>query len=115
MVAAMLRQSATRGCKMSAARQVADMYQLWDTDEGRELKFTLTHATAAQQLQTLKFASSSGQGSMNRIRLASSVETLLGTLIQADPSVHSCDDDDDLQSIVLLADLVYIVTLWLSV
>jgi len=108
MVAAMLQQSATRGPTMCAPRQVADMYQLWNTDEGRELKFTFTHATAAQQLQTLKFSTASGQGSMNRIRIASSVETLVGTLIQADPSIDSRDDDNDFQSVVLLADLVNI-------
>ena len=46
---------------------------------------------------------------MNRIRIASSVETLVGTLIQTYPSIDSSDDDNDFQSVVLLADLVNIV------
>ena len=103
-------QSAARGSiTMSAPRQVADMYQLWNTVEGRELQFTLTHITASQQLQTLKFSAGSGQGSMNRMRIASSVETLIGTLIQADPSIESSDDDNGFQSVVLLGDSVNIL------
>ena len=111
MVAAMLKQSAVRGCTMTAARQVADMYQLWNTSEGRELHFSLIHASASEQLHNIKLSppgSNQGGAGMDRVRLASTVETLLGTLKQAaaSPDIDDDEDDDDWQSAVLLADLV---------
>ena len=106
---------------LSAARQVADLYQLWETPEGRELHFSLAHASAAQELQRtgLQVVQTSSTDpnrnrkdiidSLSHVRLPSAVETQLSTLQQAaEPSLTA---DDDWQSAVLVADLINSSTL----
>lgn len=102
---------------LSAARQVADLYQLWETPEGRELHFSLAHAAAAQELQrTGRQVVRNPDGdrkdaidALSLVRLPSAVETQLSTLQQA--AMPSLTADDDWQSAVLVADLVNSSTL----
>ncbi len=99
--------------RLSAAKQVADLYQLWGTPEGKELGRSLAHATAVQDLQRVvasqKIPSSPNADhgksdiidSLNHIRLPSAIELLLSKLEQM--------EDNQLEeptSIILLADLV---------
>lgn len=99
---------------LSAARQVADMYQLWETPEGCELHFSLAHKTAALELQrtarqvvqtsTENSSQKDAFDSISRVRLPSAVETQLNSLQQAtEPSLTT---EDDWQSAVLVADLI---------
>lgn len=100
---------------LTAARQVADLYQLWETPEGRELHFSLAHAAAAKELERtgrqLIVPTSSDDSarknvidSLGHVRLPSAVETQLSTLQRA--TVPSLTADDDWQSAVLVADLI---------
>lgn len=106
---------------LSAARQVAELYQLWETPEGRELHFSLAHASAAQELQrtgrqVVQTCSEDPNrdrkdiiDSLSHVRLPSAVETQLSTLQQA--CSPSLTPDDDWQSAVLVADLINSSTL----
>lgn len=104
---------------LSAARQVADLYQLWETPEGRELNFSLAHTSAAQELQRTgrQVVQTSSDDpnrkdviySLSRVRLPSAVETQLSSLQQA--AVPSLTAEDDWQSAVLVADLINSSTL----
>jgi hypothetical protein len=99
--------------QLSAARQVADLYQLWETPQGRELHFSLAHASAAQELRRIGRQIAGSQDpkveSLSHVRLPSAVETQLSTLQQA--VVPSLTADDDWQSAVLMADLINSSTL----
>lgn len=106
--------------RLSAARQVADLYQLWSTPEGRQLHFSLAHTAAVQDLQRVvsqkippaaEAVDSCGDHQneimegLNHVRIPSAVEQLLTNLEEV-----VTDDDgiaqQPLSSIVLVADLV---------
>lgn len=103
--------------QLSAARQVADLYQLWETPGGRELHFSLAHASAVQELQRIGRQVAgienpeieTNDSALSHVRLPSAVETQLSTLQQA--VVPSLTVDDDWQSAVLMADLINSSTL----
>ena len=95
--------------QLSAARQVADLYQLWESPQGRELYFSSAHASASQELQRIgrQIACSEDlkvESSLSHVRLPSAVEKQLSSLQQA--VVPSLTADDDWQSAVLMADLI---------
>ena len=98
--------------RLSAARQVADMYHLWTTPEGRQLQFSLAHSAAVQDLQravSQKVQDGAGDlvSGLNHIRIPSAVEQLMSSLEQASCIVEK-ENVDQAQTlwIVQLSDLV---------
>lgn len=100
--------------RLSAARQVADLYHLWSTPEGRELRSSLSHASAVHDLvrratelkktHTDESSPSDVFDSVDQVHLSSTVETLLSTLQPEDGYPGS--------SVILLADLVCSSGIW---
>ena len=101
---------------LTSARQVADLHQLWETAQGKELVYSLAHSEAVRGLRRVisgrqLMADSSPADSidsvviqgLNHLAVPSAVERLLSHLLQTAPS-HL--DGDEEQTAVLLADLV---------
>ena len=104
---------------LAAARQVADLHQLWTSPQGRQLQFSLGHASACQELQRkMKTKRQEGKSSrqssdvmenailqgLNNVAVPSLVETLLSTLVQATQPFPEGSEDERVA--VILADLL---------
>ena len=102
--------------ELNNARQVADLHQLWNTAQGRELEYSLNHLNAAADLQRaictrqmLPLSSSADPiddvliEGLNHLAIPSAVEIILSTLLQKAPLQVDIDEE---QIAVLSVDLI---------
>jgi len=106
--------------QLTNARQVADMHQLWDTAQGKELEYCLSHLSAVEDLQrtisTCQMLPPSPSANpidniiiegLNHLAIPSAVETILSTLLQKTPFQADVDEE---QTAVLSGDLILSVS-----